>query len=125
MPGQLQRTYLTEELVERTPEEQEQYNYSQTLSYNLDYSPDEDVSVIRSPSTDWDDPGTMTTDTEMTDAMTGFNLNSLADNREVLYSRMGMNLGLLPSTLPNLQTQMELDQLRRPDGRSQHTYSDM
>ena len=66
----------------------------------------------------------MTTDTEMTDAMTGFNLNSPADNREVLYSRTGMNLGPLPGMLPNLQTQMELDQLRRPDGRRRRTYSD-
>ena len=123
VPPQLQRTFLTDEIVERTPEEQEQYNYSWTLSYNLDYSPDEDVSVIRSPGTDWDDPSTMTTDTEITDAMIGFNLNSLADNREVLYSQTGMNLGPLPSMLPNLQTQMELDQLRRPDSQSQHTYS--
>ena len=65
----------------------------------------------------------MTTDTEMTDAMTGFNLNSPADNREVLYSRMGVNLGPHPGVLPNLQTQMELDQLRRPDSQSRHTYS--
>ena len=125
MPPQLQWTFLTDEMVEHTPEEQEQYNYSRTLSYNLDYSPDEGVSVIRSPGADWDDPGTVTTDTEMTDAMTRFNLNSPANNREVLYSQTGVNLGLLPGTLPNLQTQMELDQLRRPDGRSRHTYSNM
>ena len=124
VPPQLQRTFLTDEIIKRTPEEQEQYNYSRTLSYNLDYSPNEDVSVIRSPGTDWDDPGAMMTDTEMTDDMTRFNLNSLADNREVLYSRMGMNLGPLPSVLPNLQTQMEVDQLRRPDSRSRCTYSD-
>ena len=79
--------------------------------------------MIRSPGTDWDDPGTVTTDTEMTDAMTGFNLDSPADNREVVYSQTGMNLGPCPGTLPNLQTQMELDQLRMPDSRSRHTYS--
>ena len=123
MPPQLQRTFLTDGIIERTPEEQEQYNYSWTLSYNLDDSPDEDVSVIRSPGTDWDDPSAMTTDTEMTDTMTGFNLNSLANNREVLYSQTGMNLGPLPGALPNLQTQMELDQLRRPDGQSQCTHT--
>ena len=102
VPPQLQRTFLTDEIIGHTQEEQEQYNYSETLSYNLDYSPDEDVSVIRSPGTDWDDPGTVTTDTEMTDAMTEFNLNSPADTREVLYSRTGMNLGLLSGVLPNL-----------------------
>ena len=66
----------------------------------------------------------MTTDTEMTDAMTGFILNSPADNREVLYSRTGMNLGPCPGTFPNSQSQMELDKLRRNDGRSWRTYSD-
>ena len=99
VPPQLQQTFLTDQIVERAPEEQEQYNYSWTLSYNLGCSPDEDISVIRSPGTNWDDPSAMTTDTEMTDAMTGFNLNSPADNREVLYSQMGMNLGLLPGML--------------------------
>ena len=109
-----------EALVEHTPEEQEEYNYSQTLAYNLSYSSDEDVSVIRSPGTDWgDDPGTVTTDTEMTDAMTGFNLNSPVDNVQ-----MRMSLGPHSSVFPNLQTQMELDKLRRNDGRSQRTYSD-
>ena len=80
--------------------------------------------MIRSPGADWDDPSTVTTDTEMTDAMTRFNLNSPADNREVLYGWTGMNLGPLPGTLPNLQIQMELDQLRRPNSRSWRTYSD-
>ena len=102
VPSQLQRTYLTEALVERTPKEQEQYNYSRTLSYNLGYSPDEDAAVIRSPSIDWDETGTMTTDMEMTDAMTGFTLDSLADNREVLYSRTGMSLGPHPGTFPKI-----------------------
>ena len=113
-----------EALVECTPEEQEQYNYSRILSYNLGYSPDDDAAVIRSPSIDWDETGTVTTDMEMTDAMTGCALDSPADNREVLYSRMGMNLGPRPGTFPNLQTQMELDKLRRNDGQSQCTYSD-
>ena len=31
VPGQLQWTYLTDELIECTPEEQEQYNYSRTV----------------------------------------------------------------------------------------------
>ena len=124
VPGQLQWTYLTEALVECTPEEQEQYNYSLTLSYNLSYSPDDDAVVIRSPGVDWDETSTVTTDTEMTDAMTGFTLDSPADNREVLYSRMGMSLGPRPGAFPNLQTQMELDKLRRGDGQSWHTYSD-
>ena len=114
-----------EALVEHTPEEQEQYNYSRTLSHSLGYSPDEDVLVVRSPGIDWDDPGTVMTDTEMTDAMTGFTLDSPAGNREVLYCQMGMNLGPCPGTFPNLQTQMELDKLRRNDGRSRCTYSDM
>ena len=86
MPGQLQRTYLTEALVEHTPEEQEQFNYSLTLSHNLGYSPDDDTAVIRSPSDDWGEASTVTTDTEMTDAITGFTLDSPADNREILYS---------------------------------------
>ena len=113
-----------EALVERTPEEQEQYNCSWTLSYNLGYSPDEDISVVRSPGINWNDPGTVMTDTEMTDTMTGFTLDSPADNREVLYSWTGMNLGPCLSTFPNLQTQMELDKLRRNDGQSRCTYSD-
>ena len=125
VPGQLQWTYLTEALVERTPEEQEQYNYSLTLSHNLGYSPDDDATVIRSPGVDWDETGTVTTDTEMTDAMTRFTLDSLADNREVLYSRTGMRLGPCPGTLSNLQTQMKLDKLRRGDGRSRRIYPDM
>ena len=124
VPGQLQRTYLTEALVECIPEEQEQYNYSLTLSHNLGYSPDDDAAVIRSPGIDWDETGTVTTDTEMTDAMTGFTLDSPADNREVLYSRTGMSLGPCPGALPNLQMQMELDKLRRGDGRSRRTYLD-
>ena len=125
VPGQLQQTYLMEALVECTPEEQEQYNYSRTLSYNLSYSPDEDAAVIKSPGINWDDTSTVTTDTEMTDAMTGFTLDSPADNREVLYSQTGMNLGPRPGTFPNLQTQMQLDKLRRNDSQSWHTYSDM
>ena len=68
--------------MECTLEEQEQYNYSLTLSYNLSYSPDDYTAVIRSPGIDWDETGTVTTDTEMTDAMTGFTLDSPADNRE-------------------------------------------
>ena len=68
VPGQLQWTYLTEALVERTPEEQEQFNYSLTLSHNLGYSPDDDTTVIRSPGDDWGEAGTVTTDMEMTDA---------------------------------------------------------
>ena len=120
VPGQLRQTYLTEALVERTPEEQEEYNYSQTLAYNLGYSPDEDVLVIQSPGTNWgDDPSTVTTDTEMTDAMTGFNLNSPVNNVQTRLS-----LGLHPGTFPNLQTQMELDKLRRNDDQSRCTYSD-
>ena len=115
VPGQLQRTYLTEALVERTPKEQEQFNYSLTLSHNLSYSPDDDVSVIRSPGNDWGEASTVTTDTEMTDAMTGFTLDSLADNREILYSQTGMGLGPCPGAFPNLQMQMELDKLRRGD----------
>ena len=86
VPGQLQRTYLTEALVERTPEEQEQFNYSLTLSHNLSYSPDDDAAVIRSPGNDWGEAGTVATDTEMTDTMTRFTLDSPADNREILYS---------------------------------------
>ena len=116
--------YLTEALVEHTPEEQEQYNYSLTLSHNLGYSPDDDAMVIRSPGDDWGETGTVTTDTEMTDAMTGFTLDSPADNREILYSRTGMSLGPHPGAFPNLQMQMELDKLRRGDSRSQRTYSD-
>ena len=111
--------------MERTPEEQEQYNYSLTLSHNVGYSPDDDAMVIRYPGTDWDETGTITTDTEMTDAMTGFTLDSPADNREILYSQTGMSLGPVPSAFPNLQMQMELDKLRRGDGQSRHTYSDM
>ena len=121
VPGQLWWTYLTEALVERTPEEQEEYNYSQTLAYNLGYSPDEDISVIWSPGTDWgDDPSTVTTDTEMTDAMTGFNLNSPVNNVQ-----MRLSLKPCPGALPNLQMQMELDKFRGNDGQSQCTYSDM
>ena len=123
VPGQLQWTYLTEALVEHTSEEQEQYNYSLTLSHNLGYSPD-DAVVIRSPGIDWDETGTVTTDMEMTDAMTGFTLDSLADNREVLCSQRGMSLGPCPSVLPNLQMQIELDKLRRGDGQNWHIYSD-
>ena len=114
-----------EALVERTPEEQEQYNYSLTLSYNLGCSPDDDAAVIRSPGIDWDETSTVMTDTEMTDAMTGFTLDSPADNREVLYSWTGMSLGPHPGMFPNLQMQMELDKLRRGNGRSRRTYSDM
>ena len=124
VPSQLQHTYLTEALVECTPEEQEQYNYSLTLSYNLGYSPDDDAAVIRSPGIDWDETGTVMTDMEMTDATTRFTLDSPADNREVLYNRTGMSLGPRPDTFPNLQTQMELDKLRRGDSWSQCTYSD-
>ena len=109
--------------MEHTPEEQEQFNYSLTLSHNLGYSPDDDIAVIRSPSDDWGEAGTVTTDTEMT-AMTGFTLDSPADNREILYSQTGMGLGPRPGTFPNLETQMELDKLRRSDGRSRHTYPD-
>ena len=116
VPGQLQWTYLTEALAERTPEEQEQFNYSLTLSHNLGYSPDDDAAVIRSPGDDWGETGTVTTDTEMTDAMTGFTLDSPADNREILYSQTGMGLGPRPGAFPNLQTQMELDKLRRGNG---------
>ena len=108
--------YLTEALVECTPEEQEQFNYSLTLSHNLGYSPDDDVVVIRSPGDDWGEAGTVTTDTEMIDAMTGFTLDSPADNREILYSRTGMGLGPRPSVFSNLEMQMELDKLRRSDG---------
>ena len=125
VPSQLQWTYLTEALVECTPEEQEQYNYSLTLSYNLGGSPNDDAVVTRSPSIDWDETSTVTTDTEMTDAMTGFTLDSPADNREILYSQTGMSLGPCPGALPNLQMQMELDKLRRGDSRSWCTYPDM
>ena len=77
--------------------------------------------VIQSPGTDWgDDPGTVTTNTEMTDAMTGFNLNSPVDNVQ-----MRLSLGPHPGAFPNLQMQMELDKLRGNDGQSRHTYSDM
>ena len=66
----------------------------------------------------------MTMDTEMTDAMTRFTLDSPADNRKVLYSQTGMSLGPRPGVFPNLQTQMELDKLRRNNGQSWYTYSD-
>ena len=115
VPGQLQRTYLTEALVERTLEEQEQYNYSLTLSYNLSCSANDDTSVMRSPGIDWDETSTIMTDTEMTDTMTGLTLDSPVDNREVPYSRTGMSVGPRPGMFPNLQTQMELDKLRRGD----------
>ena len=35
-----------------------------------------------------------------------------------------MGLGPRPSAFPNLETQMELDKLRRSDGRSRRTYPD-
>ena len=102
--------------MECTPEEQEQFNYSLTLFHNLGYSPDDDTAVIRSPGNDWGEAGTVTTDMEMTDAMTGFTLDSLADNREILYSQTEMGLGPCPGTFPNLEMQMELDKLRRSNG---------
>ena len=125
VPGQLQWTYLTEALVECTPEEQEQLNYSLTLSHNLSYSPDDDTAVIRSPGDDWGEADTVTTDMEMTDTMTGFTLDSPADNREILYSQTGMGLGPRPGMFSNLEMQMELDKLRRSDGQSRRTYPDM
>ena len=99
--------------------------YSLTLSYNLGGSPDDDTAATRSRSIDSDETSTVTTDTEMTDAMTGFTLDSPADNREILYSQTGMSLGPCPGVLPNLQMQMELDKLRRGDGQSRRTYPDM